>query len=97
MATASQVESLHVERRPGVCGGRPVIRGTRFPVKSIVVYVLRHGLTPEEVVREWTHLTLAQVYGSLAFYYDHKAEIDADLAAEAAFFEQARKSAQPGA
>lgn len=91
MATAPHIESVHVERRPGVCGGDPVIRGTRFPVKSIVVYVLRHGRTPEEVVREWPHLTLGQVYGALAYYYDHRAEIDADLDAEALLIEQARK------
>jgi uncharacterized protein (DUF433 family) len=91
MATAQRVESAHVERRPGVCGGDPVIRGTRFPVKSIVVYVLRHGMTPEEVVREWDFLTLGQVYGALAFYYDHKAEIDAHLAEETALFERARE------
>ena len=96
MATASHVESVHVERRPGVCGGVPVIRGTRFPVKSIAVYVLQHGMTAEEVVREWTHLTLAQVYGALAYYYDHKAEIDAHLAEEAALFERARKAAPSG-
>lgn len=91
MATAPQVESAHVERSPGVCGGAPVIRGTRFPVRSVVVYVLRHGVTPEEMVRDWPHLTLGQVYGALAFYYDHKAEIDADLDANEALFEQARK------
>ena len=90
MATAPQVESVHVERRPGVCGGDPVIRDTRFPVKSVVVYVLRHGMTPEEVVREWTFLTLAQVYGALAFYYDHKSEIDGHIAEEEALFAQAR-------
>ena len=68
-----------------------MIRGTRFPVRSVVVYVLRHGVTPEEMVRDWPHLTLGQVYGALAFYYDHKAEIDADLDANEALFEQARK------
>jgi uncharacterized protein (DUF433 family) len=91
MATASHTQSPYVERRAGVCGGIPVIHGTRFPVKSIVVYVLRHGMTPDEVVREWTHLTLAQVYGALAFYYDNRAEIDAFLEEEAALFEQAKK------
>jgi len=70
----------YVEVRPGVCGGQPVITGTRFPVRSVVIQVLRQGLTPEELVREFSHLTLAQVYDALSYYYDHRKEIDADIA-----------------
>lgn len=79
MAPTPHIRRAHVERRAGVCGGAPVIRGTRFPVRAVADYVLRLGMTPEEMVREWKHLTLAQVYGALAFYYDHRAEIDRDL------------------
>ncbi len=70
----------YVEIRPGVCGGQPVITGTRFPVRSVAIQVLRQGLTPEELVREFPHLTLAQVYDALSYYYDHRKEIDADIA-----------------
>jgi uncharacterized protein (DUF433 family) len=79
MATARHIESVYVESRPGVCGGAPVIRGTRFPVRSVAVYVLRQGMTAEEMVREWDTLTLAQIHGALAFYYDHKDEVDRDI------------------
>ena len=81
MATASRTRHPHVERRRGVCGGIPVIRGTRFPVRSVVEYVLRQGMTPEQMVAEWKHLTLAQIHGALAYYYDHKAEIDRSIRA----------------
>ena len=91
MSTTPHVDSLHVERRPSVCGGAPVIRGSRFPVRSVVVYVLRQGKTPEEIVREWPHLSLAQVHGALAYYYDHQAEIDADLEAVREQFDDARE------
>lgn len=64
-----------------MCGGSPVIRGTRFPVRSVVEYVLRSGMTPEELVAEWNHLTLAQVHGALSYYYDHKAEVDRSIRA----------------
>ena len=87
-----QIHTPHVETREGVCGGAPVIRGTRFPVRSIAVYVLRHGMTPEEVVREWPHLTLAMVHGALAYYYDHQPEIDADIEVQAQHFARARDS-----
>jgi uncharacterized protein (DUF433 family) len=39
------------------------------------------GMTPEEIVEERTHLTLAQVHGALAYYYANKEQIDADIAA----------------
>ena len=60
-------------------GGSPVIKGTKFPVRSVVNYVLRQGLSPEEIVGEFSHLTLAQVYDALSYYYDHKEDIDRDL------------------
>jgi len=79
MRASPHVRHPHVWRKPGVCGGAPAIRGTRFPVRSIVGYVLRQGMAPEELVREWKYLTLAQVYGALSYYYDHKAEIDREI------------------
>jgi uncharacterized protein (DUF433 family) len=62
------------------CGGSPVIHGTKFPVRSIVYYILRQGMTPEELVREFSHLSLPQVYDALSYYYENKGEIDTDLA-----------------
>jgi uncharacterized protein (DUF433 family) len=39
--------------------------GTKFPVHSVVNYVLKQGLSPEELMKEFPHLTLAQVYDAL--------------------------------
>ena len=33
----------------------------------------------EELVRTFPHLTLAQVYDALSYYYDHQTEIDAEI------------------
>ncbi len=33
-------------------------------------------MLPEELVKEFPQLTLSAVYGALAYYYDHKEEID---------------------
>jgi uncharacterized protein (DUF433 family) len=76
---AEKHEHPHIISQPDLCGGSPVIRGTKFPVRSVVNYILHQGLSPEEVVREFTHLTLAQVYDALSFYYDNKDLIDKDL------------------
>jgi uncharacterized protein (DUF433 family) len=57
-----------------------VIAGTKFPVRSVVNYVLRQGITPEELVAEFQYLTLAQIHDALSYYYDHQKEVDRDLA-----------------
>jgi hypothetical protein len=36
-------------------------------------------MLPEELVRRFAHLTLAQVYDALSYYYDHQGEIDAEI------------------
>ncbi len=75
------VSHPHVAIDPNVCGGSPVIAGTRFPVRSAVTYVLKHGLTPEELVTRFPFLTLAHVYDALSYYYDNRDEIEKDIAA----------------
>jgi len=84
----------YVTKVPGVQGGEPVIRGTRFPVRSVVEYVLRQGMTPEEVVREWTFLSLAQVHDALSYYYDHRAEITGHIRRHAQAFARGRAAAR---
>ena len=70
-----------------------MIRGTRFPVRSVVEYILRQGMTPEELVAEWKALTLAQVHGALAYYYDHRREIDADIRRNRQMLARAKRTA----
>lgn len=36
-------------------------------------------MLPEELVRTFPHLTLAQVHDALSYYYDHQAEIDDEM------------------
>ena len=61
------------------CGGSPVIAGTKFPVRSVVFYILKQGMTPEELVKEFLHLTLPQVYDALSYYYENREKIDKEL------------------
>ena len=76
---AGRIDHPYIVTDKNYCGGSPVIKGTKFPVRSIVNYVLRQGLLPEEIVKEFSHLTLAQVYDALSYYYDNKETIDSDL------------------
>lgn len=68
----------YVERKTSVCGGRPVLTGTRFPVSSVVIHY-RRGLTAEDILGDFPQLAPAQVYGALAYYFDHQEEIDEEI------------------
>jgi len=71
----------HITLDDGVCGGSAVIAGTRFPVRMVVFYVLQLGYVPKELIERFPHVTLAQIYDALAYYYDNRLEIEADMAA----------------
>ena len=48
--SAEKIDHPHIVSRADYCGGSPVIKGTKFPVRSVVNYVLRQGISPEELV-----------------------------------------------
>lgn len=77
----STTDHPHVTQTPGVCGGRPVVRGTRIPVKALVGYH-RMGYTLTEILEGFPGLTAAQLHDALSYYYDHQAEVDADMEAD---------------
>ncbi len=76
---SSNLKQPHIISHKDYCGGSPVIEGTKFTVRSVVNYVLKQGISPEELVKEFHHLSLAQVYDALSYYYDHKEEIEREL------------------
>ncbi|MEX2188784.1 MAG: DUF433 domain-containing protein [Pirellulales bacterium] len=85
MATNANVPSTlvsagHVEVTPGTCGGKPRIAGTRIRVQDVVVWHERMGLSVDEIVSRFPQLTLAGVYAALAYYHDHREEIDSQMA-----------------
>jgi uncharacterized protein (DUF433 family) len=79
LPTDSTIAHPYIEGRPGVQGGRAVIKGTRFPVSSIVQNH-RRGCTAEEILRDFPQLTPAQVYDALSYYYDHRQQLDEEIA-----------------
>jgi uncharacterized protein (DUF433 family) len=69
----------YIEKRRGYRGGRAIIAGTNFPVSSVANYILKQGMLPEQLVRMFPRLTLAQIYDALSYYYDHQAEMEAEM------------------
>ena len=59
----------------GVRSGRPIVEGTRIGVHDVVgLYI--NGATVDDITRELPLLSMAQIFECLAYYEDHKADID---------------------
>ncbi len=56
----------HIVRDPQVCGGSPVIRGTRVTLKTILAS-LAEGASVDEILRDFPSLTEADVRAVVAF------------------------------
>lgn len=69
----------HIEKTPGVCGGRARIAGHNIRVMDIVVWHEMRGYSPDEIVGMFPGLTLAEVHSALAYYFDHREEIEAEF------------------
>ena len=78
----------HIVSTPGTCGGKPRIAGTRIRVKDVVLWHQHQGLAPAEIVSRWPHLTLAAVYAALAYYHDHREELNAEITADQAWYDE---------
>lgn len=70
----------HIVMRPSIRGLQPAIERNGFKVRVLAGIHLA-GFSAEEIADEYD-LTRAEVYAGLAYYYDHKDEIDAQLAAD---------------
>ena len=80
----------YIELTPEVRGGKPRLSGTRLTVADLVVLHWRLGQSLEEIAGKYD-LALAAVYAAMAYYYDHRAEIDRSIEEEAAFAEAFRR------
>mgnify|MGYP001184979765 CR=1 FL=1 len=78
----TDVMSRHVVKTPNVCGGRACIAGHRIRVADIVVWHERRGYAADEIVALFPGLTLGDVHAALAYYFDNREEVEADLQLE---------------
>ena len=66
------MHSEYIEQRDGGY----YVAGTRISLDS-VVYAFNRGDCPERILEEFPLLdSVSRVYGAIAFYLDHKADID---------------------
>ncbi|MEW5869704.1 MAG: DUF433 domain-containing protein [Chloroflexota bacterium] len=80
----------HIEVTPGVAGGKPRIAGRRITVQNIVIWHERMGLSADEIASAHD-LGLADVYAALAYYYDHRQQVDDAIRADDALVTELKR------
>jgi uncharacterized protein (DUF433 family) len=72
--TATRYEHIALDER-----GVPLIGGTPIKVVELVTAQLAYGWSPDELHFQFPHLTLGQIHSALAYYWDHRDELDRDI------------------
>jgi len=80
----------HIEVDADIAGDKPRIAGHRITVQNIVIWHERMGKTVDEIATEYD-LTLADIYAALAYYFDHREQIDQSIIESESFVEALRQ------
>jgi uncharacterized protein (DUF433 family) len=81
----------HIEITPGVVGGKPHISGRRITVQNIAIWHERTGKSVDEIAAEYD-LSFADIHAALAYYFDHRTEIDEAMKRAEVFVEEQRRA-----
>jgi uncharacterized protein (DUF433 family) len=83
MAAAEHTPFPRIVHDPRVHGGEAVVRGTRVPVRAVVV-AWRAEPEMAAMLTAYPRLAEADVVEALAYYDAHRAEVDARIRAQLA-------------
>jgi Uncharacterized conserved protein len=75
--------------------GVPIIQGTTTKVIELVLDTVAYGWSPDELRFQHPYLTLGQIHSALAFYWDHKEELDREIEQRLERVEQIRREVGP--
>src|SRR5262245_34248898 len=81
----------YVVSNPDIKGGRPALAGTRISIADLVIMHLRMRQSLDEIAATYD-LPLAAVRAGMAYYYDHRDEIDQCIEEDHAFAEAFRQN-----
>jgi uncharacterized protein (DUF433 family) len=70
--------------------GIPWITGANTKVVEVVLDKIAYGWSPEEMHRQHPDLSMAQIHAALSYYYEHQAEVDADIERRNRYVEEMR-------
>ncbi|HZO24460.1 MAG TPA: DUF433 domain-containing protein [Chloroflexota bacterium] len=74
------VSREHIHFVEGAGGPKPCIAGSRIRVIDVLGWYEGLGWSAEKIVEEFPHISRADVYAALAYYWDHKEELDRRMA-----------------
>lgn len=75
--------------------GVPLIAGTTVKVIELVLDTIAYGWSPDELQFQHPHLTLGQIHSALAYYWDHKNDLDRDIERRMQRVEEIRRAVGP--
>ena len=90
MTQATAYEHIRLDE-----SGAPVIEGTTTKVVELVLETAAYGWSPDELQFQHPYLTLGQIHSALAYYWDHKEELDRDIERRLERVEQIRRDVGP--
>ena len=73
----------------------PTIAGTTMKVTELVLDHVAYGWSPEELHFQHPYLTMGQIYSALAYYWDHKVELDQDIERRRQFIDHVQQTTKP--
>lgn len=76
---------------PKIGGGSPTIKGTRTKVIDIAIRYELMGMSPDQIIEQFPHLTLAQIHDALSYYYEHKKNLDEDYQENQVLIEELKR------
>jgi uncharacterized protein (DUF433 family) len=89
------VITQHIEIVEGARGPKARIAGHNIRVQDIVVMHERMGLAVDEIVEQLPTISIADVYAALAYYWDHRDEIDSRIADDRTYVEEVKRTLGP--
>jgi uncharacterized protein (DUF433 family) len=75
--------------------GVPLIANTTMKVVELVMAQIAYGWSPEELYFQHPYLTMSQIHSALAYYWEHKEALDADIKRRTQYAEKLRQEAAP--
>ena len=75
--------------------GVPIIAGTTMKIVELVGAHQAYGWSPPELHFQFPYLSMSQIYSALAYYWDHKEELDQDMKQRLEYADRSRKETEP--
>ena len=80
IATSDDVqEARRIVREEEICGGDPILEGTRIRVSDVVIHVEYHEKTPEEVATSFPAMSVQDVHAALTYYRERPTHVRQEI------------------